>query len=183
MLKNIINNFNGGRVVEIAKELIRRESEAPPGNEQATAQYIYEFFEKLNIPVVRQQCAEGRDNVFACLSGKKPGTRLLYNGHMDVVSAGDWARWQSPPYEPEDRDGKLYGRGACDMKGSITSALYAAELLAPYSSQFAGEWGLLFNVDEEHSNLGMRKWLENPLFFSGYSNCGGTYRVKASRRP
>ena len=58
------------------------------------------------------------------------GRSLLLNGHIDAVSAEPLDRWTSPPFEPEVRDGILYGRGSCDMKGGIACMVFAAEVLA-----------------------------------------------------
>jgi len=79
---------------------------------------------------------------------------LLFNGHVDVVSAEPRSRWASAPFEPEVRDGRLYGRGACDMKGGVAAMVLAAEVLAAEGALPAGE--LLVNTvtDEEWNGAG-----------------------------
>ena len=80
---------------------------------------------------------------------------LLLNGHLDVVSAEPHTAWTDPPFEPVVRDGRLYGRGACDMKGGVACAVIAAEVLAGLGVlPLAGD--LLVNVvtDEETSGAG-----------------------------
>lgn len=59
--------------------------------------------------------------------GADHGRTLLLNGHVDVVPTGDPADWTTPPFEPSLRDGKLYGRGSCDMKGGLAAAIHAAD--------------------------------------------------------
>ncbi|MFL2545691.1 MAG: ArgE/DapE family deacylase [Longimicrobiales bacterium] len=54
---------------------------------------------------------------------------LIYNGHVDVVPAGHIERWSSPPFEPRVREGKIYGRGAVDMKAGLCSAIFAAKAI------------------------------------------------------
>ena len=54
---------------------------------------------------------------------------LIYNGHVDVVPAGHIERWSSPPFEPQVREGKIYGRGAVDMKAGLCSAIFAAKAI------------------------------------------------------
>src|SRR6188474_1404109 len=57
--------------------------------------------------------------------GRAGGRRLLLVGHVDVVPPGDLATWTTDPWAADVRDGKLYGRGACDMKGGVVSILAA----------------------------------------------------------
>lgn len=162
--KCLIKSVNAERVTELACELIRRESEAPPGNEAAVGAYVYGLLRGMGLEVEKQPCAENRFNVFARLKGGRPGgVRGMYCGHLDVVPAGDLSLWTGPPYSPQVRGGRLYGRGACDMKGSIASMLHAVELLAPRRRELAGEWSLLLDADEEHANLGLKTWLHHPL--------------------
>jgi len=86
--------------------------------------------------------------------GSGGGRSLLVNGHIDVVSAGDRSLWTSPPFAPEVRAGRIYGRGACDMKGGIGSALFAIEALRECGVALAG--GLVFEAvpDEETCAMG-----------------------------
>src|SRR5207249_750990 len=63
----------------------------------------------------------GRPQLVALLRGNGAGRTLLFNGHIDVVSAEPLDRWTSDPFRAEVRDGNLYGRGACDMKGGIAA--------------------------------------------------------------
>ncbi len=69
---------------------------------------------------------EGRRSLVGTLTGGG-GRSLLFNGHVDVVSEEPADRWTKPPYGAEIEDGRLYGRGACDMKGGIAAMLLAVE--------------------------------------------------------
>jgi acetylornithine deacetylase len=71
----------------------------------------------------------GRPQLIASMPGEGRDRALLFNGHVDVVPAGPLERWTSPPFEPEVRDGRLVGRGACDMKGGVAAMVFAAETL------------------------------------------------------
>ena len=66
-----------------------------------------------------------RINVLARREGKHPGPTLHLNGHLDVVEAGQG--WTTDPWAGEVRDGKVFGRGTCDMKGGIAAAVIAVE--------------------------------------------------------
>ncbi|HZE04225.1 MAG TPA: M20/M25/M40 family metallo-hydrolase [Solirubrobacteraceae bacterium] len=91
-------------------------------------------------------------------SGARPANpahpALLLNGHIDVVSAEPRAEWTSDPFTPSVRDGRLYGRGACDMKGGIAAMTFAAEVLASLGVHLAGDLVLATNTDEESSGAG-----------------------------
>lgn len=111
--------------------LIRINTENPPGNELGTARY----FDSVLAPfagVERHvlEAAPGRANFVARLrAGNATGRPVLVMGHMDVVGA-DTTRWTTPPFEPTEADGYLYGRGAMDDKGMLASTLAVLEQLA-----------------------------------------------------
>ena len=68
--------------------------------------------------------------VAGTLHGERPGPRLLLIAHTDVVPPGDVGTWTTPPFAPEVRAGRLYGRGACDMKGGLVAALAAVRAVS-----------------------------------------------------
>lgn len=74
---------------------------------------------------------------------------LVFAGHTDVVPTGPVDQWTSPPFEPTHRDGKLYGRGAADMKTSIAAMVIAAEEFVHAHPDHKGSIGLLITSDEE----------------------------------
>lgn len=83
-----------------------------------------------------------------------PGPRLLFNGHIDAVSHEPLDHWTSHPLRAEVREGLLYGRGSCDMKGGVAAMVMAAEILARHDIPLRGQ--LLVNTvtDEESSGAG-----------------------------
>jgi len=97
---------------------------------------------------------EGRPQLVARFAGAGGGKSLLLNGHIDAVSAEPLDQWTSPPFEAEVRDGKLYGRGSCDMKGGIAAMVLAAETLAARGIGLAGDVIVATNTDEESSGAG-----------------------------
>lgn len=86
--------------------------------------------------------------------GKRPGPRILLLGHLDVVPPGDALTWSSPPFEPRVADGRLYGRGACDMKGGVVAMIEAVRLLLANGRDFAGEVIVATVPSEEDGGLG-----------------------------
>lgn len=77
------------------------------------------------------------------------GPLLVFAGHTDVVPTGPVAQWQSNPFKPTHRDGKLYGRGAADMKTSIAAMVVAVEEFTRAHPQHQGSIGFLITSDEE----------------------------------
>jgi acetylornithine deacetylase len=97
---------------------------------------------------------EGRPITVATLKGAGGGRSLIVNGHIDVVSPGDLTRWTTPPFEADVRDGRVYGRGAVDMKGGIAAAIFALEALAANGVQLAGDVIVQTVPDEETCAMG-----------------------------
>ena len=88
------------------------------------------------------------------LRGEGSGPRLLLVGHVDVVPPGDLRTWTTPPFEPAVRDGKLFGRGACDMKGGVVAALEAVRMIGEAGVELAGEVVLATVPSEEDGGGG-----------------------------
>lgn len=140
----------------LLKKMIAINTENPPGNERALAVFLYELLEKNGLSCRLQELGKGRANLIAELSFGE-GPELMLNGHLDVVPAA--GPWSSDPFEPSLRGGRLYGRGACDMKGGIAAMCMAAIRTAQKKEKKCGRLRLVFVADEECSNLGMRRYL------------------------
>jgi succinyl-diaminopimelate desuccinylase len=87
------------------------------------------------------------DNLYARIGTEAP--HITFAGHTDVVPTGPLEQWSSPPFVPTHRDGKLYGRGAADMKSSIAAMVVAAEELVQAQPGHAGAIAFLLTSDEE----------------------------------
>jgi acetylornithine deacetylase len=96
----------------------------------------------------------GRPQLISRRPGRGGGRSLFFNGHIDVVSAEPRESWTSDPFAAEVRDGKLYGRGACDMKGGIAAMVFADQTLASLGNELAGDLLVATNTDEESSGAG-----------------------------
>lgn len=86
------------------------------------------------------------------LSGSRPGPTLMLSGHVDVVPPGDPDTWTSPAFAANVRDGVMYGRGACDMKGGVVACIEALRLVA--GDDLAGEVVFLAVPSEEDGGAG-----------------------------
>ncbi|HYR68187.1 MAG TPA: M20/M25/M40 family metallo-hydrolase, partial [Reyranella sp.] len=113
--------------------------------------------------------------------GGRPGRRLIFNGHLDTFPLRDDLPWTVPPLGGVLKDGKLYGRGVCDMKGGMACSLLAAVLLAQHRGAWAGEIVLTLAADEENmGSLGTGYMMERIPHARGDANiCGdvGSPRV------
>lgn len=88
-------------------------------------------------------------NLWAVRRGRAGSKLLMFAGHTDVVPTGPLAQWQSDPFVPTHRDGKLYGRGAADMKTSIAAMVVAIEEFVAAHGERCGSIALLITSDEE----------------------------------
>jgi succinyl-diaminopimelate desuccinylase len=105
-----------------------------------------------------------RVNVIARYEGRAGGSCVHFNGHLDVVEPGHG--WSVNPFAGVVRAGRLYGRGACDMKGGIAAAVIALESILAEGIRFAGALELSGTVDEESGGHAGVAWLAQQGFFS-----------------
>jgi acetylornithine deacetylase len=96
----------------------------------------------------------GRPQLLARRAGAGGGRSLLFNGHIDVVSAEPRELWVTDPFRADVRDGRLYGRGACDMKGGVAAMVFAAEVLSRLDVPLRGELTVNTVTDEESTAAG-----------------------------
>lgn len=97
---------------------------------------------------------EGRPQLAAVFGAGADGPSLLFNGHIDAVSYEPAEQWASAPLKAEVRDGRLYGRGACDMKGGVAAMVFAATTLAELGVELGGRLIVNTVTDEESTGAG-----------------------------
>ncbi len=150
-------------VLRFAQALIRTPSENPGGTEDEVAAVASSILEDLGADPRIVRGDAGRPSVVARIGdGRRP--RLAWNGHLDVVPAGDPATWRHPPFAAEIDQGQLVGRGAVDMKGAIASALGAVAAIRRSGTELAGTLDLHLVADEEMAGLhGTKVLLERGL--------------------
>jgi acetylornithine deacetylase/succinyl-diaminopimelate desuccinylase family protein len=137
----------------LLRDLIRCPSENPPGEEEATARCLAAYFERNGIAHRVEEVRPGRPNVIA-EAGAAGGPALVLNGHLDTVPAG--AGWTVDPFGAELRDGRVYGRGACDMLAGVAAMSAAAVALARSGVPPAGRVLVHAVIDEEVDAIGSR---------------------------
>lgn len=147
--------MNPPPVIEILAELVRVNSVNPAyaggAGEAALSGLVGEFFTAWGIENFEQEVLPARPNRIARLTGRDSSRRLVFEAHTDTASAEGMA---IPPFEPEIRDGRLYGRGACDTKAGL------AAMLASRGEQPPAEVWIAATADEEHAYRGVLKLCE-----------------------
>lgn len=141
--------LNKGYVVELTRRLVEIPSVNPPGDESEVALLVGGELEGLGFRVEYVEPAPRRVNVVATLRGEGNGKSLLFNGHLDVVPPGDLENWSSNPFKSVVEDGRIYGRGACDMKGAVASIVGAMKSLVEASVTLRGDVTIHAVADEE----------------------------------
>lgn len=145
----------------LVKDLVAVNSVNPalvPGapGEGAVAELVRRAMEQAGLAVELQDVAPGRPNVIGVLEGREPGPAVMFCGHIDTVGV----EGMTEPFEPKIDGGRLYGRGAQDMKGGVASMIAAAGVLAERWSR--GRLIVAAVVDEEHLSIGaealVRTW-------------------------
>ena len=149
-------------VLDLTCELIRRRSVTP--DDAGCQTLIAERLMRAGFHIENLRYGEVH-NLWATHRGSnasKIGPTLMFLGHTDVVPSGPETSWQNPPFEPTIKNGRLYGRGAADMKGSVAAMVVALEQFVSVHPDHSGRVGLLITSDEEGVAIdGVRKVIEH----------------------
>jgi succinyl-diaminopimelate desuccinylase len=135
-------------VLAIAQALIRARSENPGTTEDAAAEVVTGVLVALGAAPETVRGEAGRPSVVATI-GRADGPTLAWNGHLDTVPAGTLDTWSVDPFAGEVVDGRLIGRGACDMKGPVAAALAGAAAVIHAGVELAGSLTFHLVADEE----------------------------------
>jgi succinyl-diaminopimelate desuccinylase len=131
-------------ILDLTSALIRCRSLTP--NDAGCQALIAARLERAGFTIEHLRFGEV-DNLWATHGNGDPV--LVFLGHTDVVPSGPETEWASPPFEPTIRDGRLYGRGAADMKSGVAAMTLALEAFVAANPQHAGTIALLLTSDEE----------------------------------
>lgn len=149
-------------LLSLLQELIRINSINPSlshtGNgEREIALYLQEYLTKLGLEVRLQNVEENRANVIGIFKGSGGGKSIMLCGHTDTVSID---RMEIDPFKPEHIDGKIYGRGAFDMKSGLAALIMAVQSIIEAGKKLKGDVILVLVADEEYASIGMESVLE-----------------------
>ena len=157
----VLDRIDETWLVELTQSLLQASGQNPPGEEAATVAVLRAAAAGLGLEVVESEVEPGRVNLSITLPGGD-GPGLLLLGHTDVVPVGDG--WTVPPFGGVVRAGRIYGRGASDMKGGLAASLAALAALRGVGLGGVGLSGsveLAALVDEEETGKGIRSYVES----------------------
>jgi len=153
-------------LVQLTRELVAFETLNPPGaNYRECIEYLSKRLQTSGFysQMVRAEGAIGdsdihpRWNLLSRIEGDFPGDCIHFNSHIDVVAVGNG--WTKDPFKGTIEDGRIYGRGACDMKGGLATSIIAAEAFISVIPNFGGAIEISATVDEESGGYSGVAWL------------------------
>ncbi|MCS6817871.1 MAG: ArgE/DapE family deacylase [Blastocatellia bacterium] len=141
--------------IQLLRDLVAINSVNPSlvsdgAGEREIAEQVAMTLRRLGLDVEVAAVAPHRPNVVAVLEGRAPGRSLMWCGHLDTVGV----MGMDAPFEPREKEGRLYGRGALDMKGGLAAMIGAARALAQKGGMLRGRVILAAVIDEEYASLG-----------------------------
>ncbi|WP_027882953.1 M20 family metallopeptidase [Meiothermus rufus] len=144
-------------LIRLTQELVRIPSYFPGPGEAPVVDFLEPYLRARGFATTVQEVAPGRPNLIADL-GQGPGG-LILEGHTDVVTHGNPDQWTVPPYEARIVEGKIYGRGACDMKGGLAAAIVAAQAVRQVLGEPHKTLRLCIPCDEEGLMIGIKAFV------------------------
>ena len=134
--------------VEITQDIVRMDTRNPPGREIECAEYLGNLLSDSGIEVNTYEFAKDRTSIVARVKGNGTKPPICFGGHIDVVPLGT-KEWSVDPFGAEIIDGKLFGRGATDMKAGIAASVHAALKLSEEAARGESDIILAICAGEE----------------------------------
>ncbi len=136
-------------LISFLRDFIRCRSPNPPGDTREAARHVRALLDARGVDYRIIAPEETMPNIVATFGCGSPGRHLALNGHIDVFPAGDGTGWTKDPWGAEFLDGRIYGRGACDMKSGTTASIFAFLYLHELKDRLCGRLTLSVVSDEE----------------------------------
>lgn len=142
-------NQDKDRVISFFSKLVQCRTPSDPGDTRSAANLIKDFLKQEGLACREVSANEIMPNLISAVNMEKPGRHLMFNGHLDVMPAGNEPGWTDDPWSGKIADGKVWGRGSADMKAGVTSMLFAYTYLARLRGRLRGKLSLTLVSDEE----------------------------------
>jgi succinyl-diaminopimelate desuccinylase len=150
------------RLVAFLRGFLRARSPNPPGDTREATRYITDYLDGKRITYDVVGPDPEKPNIVSSFKSQVESKRLILNGHIDVFPVGTGEGWSQDPWGGELVEGKVYGRGACDMKAGTTASIYTYIVLHDLREQLKGSVTLTAVSDEETGgSLGAGWLIEN----------------------
>lgn len=156
----------GKKSIALLKEILAISSVNGADNEGVVAEFIANYLKEKHIDAFVQQIDETHANIIAKLEGKSSET-VVWNGHLDTVPYGNTEEWNTDPSIPVEKNGRIYARGASDMKSGLAAMVYLLGAIGESGEKPEQTILFLGTCDEEKSGLGAEKILEEIDLSSG----------------
>lgn len=156
----LVAALSGDLILELTARLVAIPTRNPPGEEARGARFIHDTLAGWGIEaeLIREPDPE-RPQVVAWIRGSGRGPVFILNAHIDTVPEGDADLWTYPPFEGTRVGDRLYGRGSCDMKGSLASIMVMLKTLHESGARFPGTLMAQFPMGEETDEPGTKTLL------------------------
>ena len=161
--RRLLGGIDGNDLVRLTQDLVRIDSVIRPesgGTEAAVVRYLADWIRReLGVQPAIEEAAPGRENLIATLDSGVPGPCLMLEGHTDVVSEGSRDAWTRDPFGGEVAEGRIWGRGACDMKAGVAVDLLTIRTLVRSGVPWRGKIRLGLVCDEEGMMIGIKDFI------------------------
>jgi|GEM_PF-1264132 len=137
------------KIVDFFSKLVQCPTPSDPGDTRAAMELIKTFLEKEGLPYREVTADEIMPNLITSVETPHAGRHLMFNGHLDVMPAGQEPGWTDNPWSGKVDAGKVWGRGTSDMKAGITAMIFAYAYLARLKDNLSGKFSLTVVSDEE----------------------------------
>ena len=162
--ERLLSFINRDELVRLTQDLIRIDSVIRPetGNTEAgVVRFIAAWIRKeLGVEPLIEEVLPARENIILTIDSGRAGPCLMFEGHTDVVSEGNRDLWRHDPFGGEIEDGKIYGRGSCDMKAGLAVNLLTVKAMLKSGVEYKGRMRLGLMCDEEDQMLGVQDYIE-----------------------
>jgi succinyl-diaminopimelate desuccinylase len=161
--RDLLAGIDRDELTAITRDLVRIDSVIRPETgttEREVVRWLAAWIRReLGIEPSIEEVAPGRENVVVTVDSGRPGPCLMLEGHTDVVSEGARAAWKHDPFGAEVEQGRIYGRGSCDMKAGLAVALVTARAFGKTAVPWAGKIRLGLVCDEEGMMTGIKHFI------------------------
>lgn len=140
------------KIVELFSRLVQCETPSPPGDTREAMALVKSYLEAEGLPFKEVTAEESMPNLISSVRMPREGRHLMFNGHLDVLPAGQEPGWSDDPWSGKVADGRVWGRGTSDMKAGVTAMLFAYTYLSRLSEDLSGRLSLTLVSDEETGN-------------------------------